>query len=140
MKMPYEDYNNQGLLSEEQVFFAQQMKIGQLSTMIHSDTTSSWQRNTRNFIEAVDCYESMTTNYLDREYYQKLQIYKEMFRKKNKEFRDKNPITFEQQAFDNAMSLRFTHFKYSLIQRSLKRSGLYAKRVISEIINKEGEV
>lgn len=121
----------QGEMSEEQVFFRQIMIISGLSTRIYTDTSTEWQVNVRNYVEAIKTFEATAIRHLDDEYKEKLQTI--ITRAKNQilAYRQRNPqysLTNIGKEYEVVVTLDVARKRLALLIKTLDNKGVFGEK------------
>jgi hypothetical protein len=126
----------QGELSEEQVVFRQLLMITGLASRLYLDTSTDWQVNVRNYVEAINNMEATVIRHLDEDYKNKLQIIIDRSRAKLKKFREENPTkstTNIGKEYEIALTLVYARKKLALLMRTLDNKGVFSQKTYRAI-------
>jgi hypothetical protein len=127
-----------GELSEEQVFFRQLLMITGLASRIYLDTSTEWQVNARNYMEAINNFEATAIRHLDAEYSEKLKQLIAHSRQKLMDYRAKNPqksATNIGKEYEIALTLYFARRKLALLMKTLDSKDVFTAKTYRAIEN-----
>jgi hypothetical protein len=125
-----------GELSEEQVFFRQLLMITGLASRLYLDTSTDWQVNVRNYVEAINNMEATAIRHLDDEYKQKLTIIIKNSKFKLEKFRKENPTkstTNIGKEYEIQLTLMYARKKLALLMRTLDNKGVFTQKTYRAI-------
>jgi len=125
-----------GELSEEQVFFRQLLMITGLASRIYLDTSTEWQVNVRNYVEAINNMEATAIRHLDEDYKIKLNTIINHSKAKLIKFRNENPsksATNIGKEYEIALTLVYARKKLALLMRTLDNKGVFAQKTYNAI-------
>lgn len=130
-----------GELSEEQIFFRQILTISSLATRIYTDTTTEWQVNVRNYVEAIKTFESIAIRHLDSEYKGKMMKIINSSRDKVLKYRKDNPAysyTNMGKEYEVIVTLDVARKRLALIIKMLGDKGVFGEKSYRAIQSKPG--
>lgn len=121
----------QGELSEEQVFFRQLMIISSLSTRLFTDTSTEWQVNIRNYVEAIKTFEATAIRHLDEDYRRKMIRIVKHAKEKIENYRRMNPshsLTNMGKEYEVVITLDVARKRLALLMRTLDDKGVFSEK------------
>jgi len=125
-----------GELSEDQVLFRQQLMITGLASRLFMDTSTDWQVNIRNFVEAVNIMEATAVRHLDDDYKRKLTIIINRSKDKLIKWREENPSkssTNIGKEYEIALTLMYARKKFALLMKTLDNKGVFTQKTYRAI-------
>ena len=125
-----------GELSEEQVFFRQLLMITGLASRLFLDTSTEWQVNVRNYMEAINNFEATAIRHLDTEYATKLKLLIMHSREKLLKYRLDNPqksATNIGKEYEIALTLYFARRKLALLMKTLDSKDVFTAKTYRAI-------
>ena len=120
-----------GELSEEQVLFRQILLITGLSTRIFQDTTTDWQVNVRNYVEAINNFEATAIRHLDMDYVQRKKIIILRSRNELTSYREQNPKNAKTnlgKEFEIQLTLKYARRVFALLMKTLDGKGVFNEK------------
>lgn len=125
-----------GELSEEQVFFRQLLLITGLASRLYMDTSTDWQVNVRNYVEAINNMEATAIRHLDDDYKQKLKVIIVHSKTKLEKWRADNPTrssTNLGKEYEIQLTLMYARKKLALLMRTLDNKGVFTQKTYRAI-------
>jgi hypothetical protein len=125
-----------GELSEEQVLFRQILLITGLSTRIYQDTSTDWQVNVRNYVEAINNFEATAIRHLDTDYIRKKKIIITKSRKVLIDYRTQNPRNSNTnlgKEYEIQLTLKYARLVFALLVRTLDDKGVFNEKAYRAI-------
>ena len=120
-----------GELSEEQVYFRQLLLITGLSTRIYQDTSTNWQVNVRNYMEAINNFEATAIRHLDRDYILKKKKIIAKCKMDLEQYRSTNPANASTnigKEFEIQLTLRYARRVLALLSKTLDSKGVFNEK------------
>jgi hypothetical protein len=126
--MPFQDNENTKLLTYQEVVFTAMLKIVDLSTVLFQDTQSRSQVNVRNFMAAINAFESLCTRYLTKDYYDKRNLLITMSRERHDKYVAQCKLQGRTPGDETDNILEHYNTRYALLIKQLDRAGVLTEK------------
>jgi hypothetical protein len=120
-----------GELNEEQVLFRQILTITGIASRMFMDTTTEWQVNVRNYVEAINNLEATSVRHLDQDYVDRMGMIIKRSRAKLVAYREANPkksLTALGKEYEISLTLEYARRKLALLMKTLDNKGVFTEK------------